>query len=60
MSTPDQYEIPRISSVKIDENSKQEPGIKIHVYVGTTDEDMNTARDQAIRVYEETRAAVRG
>lgn len=53
-------EIPRISSVKIDENSKQEPGVKIHVYVGTTDEELNKAREQAVRVYEETRAAVRG
>lgn len=53
-------EIPRISSVKIDENSKQEPGIKIHVYEGATDEEMDRIRDLAVRTYDEMRAAVRG
>ena len=53
-------EIPRISGVKISENSKGEPAVTTHVYVGATDEELNLARDQAVRIYEETRAAVRG
>ncbi len=53
-------EIPRISGVKIAENSKGEPAVTVHVYVGTNDDELKIARLQAIREYEETRRAVRG
>jgi len=53
-------EIPRISGVKIAENSKGEPAVTVHVYVGATDEELARAREQAIAIYNETRAAVRG
>jgi hypothetical protein len=53
-------EIPRISGVKIAENSKGEPAVTVHVYVGATDDELAQAKTQAIKIYEETRAAVRG
>jgi len=53
-------EIPRISGVKIAENAKLEPVVTVHVYVGATDDELKTAREQAVRLYEETRSAVRG
>lgn len=54
-------EIPQLlSGVKIAENSKGEPAVTVHVYVGATDEELKTAREQAVDLYEKTRAAVRG
>jgi hypothetical protein len=53
-------EVPRISGVKIAENSKGEPAVTVHVYVGALDEELNRAKDQAVRIYEATRTAVRG
>ena len=53
-------EVPRISGIKISENSKGEPAVTVHVYVGATDEELTRVREQAVRVYEETRSAVRG
>ena len=53
-------EVPRISGVKIAENSKQEPIVTVHVYVGATDEELRIVREQAAKLYEETRRDVRG
>lgn len=52
-------EIPRLSGVKIAENAKGDPAVTVHVYVGATDDELQIARDQAITIYNETRAAVR-
>lgn len=53
-------EIPRISGVKIAENAKGDPAVTVHVYVGATDDELATAREQAVMIYNQTRAAVRG
>ncbi len=53
-------EIPRISGVKIAENSKGEPAVTVHVYVGAMDGELAVAQAQAIRIYNETVKAVRG
>jgi hypothetical protein len=53
-------EVPRISGVKIAENAKGEPAVTVHVYVGATDAELYLAKEQAVRLYEETRSAVRG
>jgi hypothetical protein len=53
-------EVPRISGVKISENSKLEPIVTVHVYVGATDEELAKVREQAERLYRDTRATVRG
>lgn len=54
------FEVPRISGVKIAENSKGEPAVTVHVYTGATDDELRVAKEQAVRIYEETRQAVRG
>jgi hypothetical protein len=54
-------EIPRISGVKIVDQWKGEPpSVTVHAYEGTTYEELAVTKDVAVRIYEETRAAVRG
>jgi hypothetical protein len=53
-------EVPRISGVKIAENAKGDPYVTVHVYVGATDDELSTAREQALETYRETVKAVRG
>lgn len=53
-------EVPRISGVKIAENSKLEPIVTVHVYEGADDDVLARVREQAVKLYEDTRRAVRG
>lgn len=47
------------SSVKVTMNAKGEAQVEVKVYEGTPDIELNQAREQAIRVYNETVAQVR-
>jgi hypothetical protein len=47
------------SSVKISMTAKGDATVEVKSYVGTTDEDLDKAREQAVRVYNETVRAVR-
>lgn len=58
MSSIEQPEIRPVSGVKIAENAKREPIVTVHVYVGATDDELKTAREQAISLYQETREAL--
>lgn len=53
-------EIPQqLSGVKISENAKGDPSVTVHVYVGASDDDLRIAHLQAVKLYEDTRRAVR-
>lgn len=54
MSTLEQQEIQRLSGVKIAQTAKGDPVVTVHVYVGATDDELNTAREQAVALYQET------
>lgn len=54
MSALEQPEIRPMSGVKIAQTAKGDPVVTVHVYVGATDEELKTAREQAVGLYQET------
>ena len=54
MSSLEQTEIRPVSGVKIAQTAKGDPTVTVHVYVGATDDELNTAREQAVALYQET------
>lgn len=47
------------ASVKVSMNAKGDAQVEVKSYVGTTDEELDKAREQAVRVYNDTVRAVR-
>lgn len=60
MSALEQTEIRPVSGVKIAQTAKGDPTVTVHVYVGATDEELATAREQAVGLYQETLLALGG